>query len=93
MRSSYRYHALWMALLVAAVIAPVVSAVSIDTSRSLVPHGRSAPMIVASVKESGHELEADGVAARANLDAVKLLAVGSVYLGLAALVRRTVQGS
>jgi hypothetical protein len=83
-----------MALLVAALIAPVASALSIDTSKSLVPHRRSASMIVASVKESGTELDADGSAAPgANLDALKLLAVGSVYLGLAALVRRTVQGS
>jgi hypothetical protein len=93
MRSSYRYHALWMALLVAALIAPVASALSIDTSRSVVPHSRSTSMIVASVKQPGNELETDGGASRANLDAVKLLAVGSVYLGLAALVRRTVQGS
>ncbi len=92
MRASYKVHALWMALLVAALIAPVASALSIDRSKAVVPHS-GASMIAAMVKEPSNEIAADGAASRSNLDAVKLLAVGSVYLGLAALVRRTVHES
>jgi hypothetical protein len=79
-----------MALLVAALIAPVASALSIDTSRAVTQHG-SASMLVASMMAPRQDIDAASAASRANLDAVKLLAVGTVYFGLAALVRRTIQ--
>jgi hypothetical protein len=91
MQASYRkYQAVGLALILAATIAPVSFAVSLDSSGAAAERGRASIASVASSRADASASAGNTVAFQPGLDAVRLLIVGSVYFGLAALIRRTI---
>jgi hypothetical protein len=89
-----RFRVLLLAAIVAAVVVPVGFALSLDKTGPVSAVRSNPPSLVASTVVATPVLVETGAVRAGSVDALsdpmKLLVVGSIFLGTAAIVRRTI---